>query len=552
MICRSLFTATMTTIWTLVDCSGMPDSVPQLGLELISTKASIEDGQLLTDEELNTAIRGFEEGGFQESKHAAGILSEGKMSKGAWDATSEYLFDLLEEASVVGTLDEDLPKAACKAARVIAKINSNTSVDPPLRTELGESLIRDGTGDEGNPWLTTAGTLLLSTAMDTGEYEPADEIAKRIAEHLLALSKNTDGTQEANLTAVGYGILGRTNNGDHAKTLVAESIDLREYLYRTESNLREGFLRFVARVAQEDPALLEPYTVELATHLRAESFAVRRDAARAFLALCDEVNWEALRPGVLTLNSPFERDGPTLPLFAIQFLQRVAQHNPEAVPQRVGDAFVKALQHDDRFTSVYGSEAAIQEDALTRATLFAAVETLAPEFPELADAVGNGVFDELERWPDEGVKLFVAAAAGCFVAVAPNVVGDRFIRLLIDDSGVGGQDGSTDTPLVANKSTKAAVSRFATRMAEFDGEKALSTADQLVTHAEDRGTPGHLDVVAVLLQIVHQKRDDDEVRRNFHDIIERVADTHEDEFLAWDEDVFDPELDQHSAPDDSE
>ncbi|KPN29267.1 hypothetical protein SY89_03501 [Halolamina pelagica] len=107
----------------------MPDSTPRLGLELISTKTSVDNGQLLTDDELETAIQGFEEGGYKEAKHAAGILSRGKMTEEVWGATHEHLFDLLEQAAA-GALDENLPRAACTAARVVAQTNTETSIDP--------------------------------------------------------------------------------------------------------------------------------------------------------------------------------------------------------------------------------------------------------------------------------------------------------------------------------------------------------------------------------------------------------------------------------------
>lgn len=359
--------------------SSIPDSTSRLGVELLSTKTSVDKGQLLTDNQLATAIRGFEEGGFKEAKHAAGIISRGKTTEEVWEATREHLLDVLEEASVVGSLDEDPPRAACQAARVVAKTSSNTSIDPPTKTNLGESLIRDGTSDDGNPWLTTAGIFLLSAAMETTDYDPADEFAKRIAEHLLAVSKKTDGTREANLAAAGYSVLGRMSEGDHARMLVAEGVDIRQYLLRTESNFGEGFVRFAARLAEEDPGFLEPYTVELATHLRADSYTVRRDAARAFAALCGEVDWETLRPGTITLDGPFENDGPMVPLFALQFLQRVAVHKPEVIPRQVGEAFVRALRRDEQFTSLYGSEGAIAEDMGARAMLFYVLETLDPD-----------------------------------------------------------------------------------------------------------------------------------------------------------------------------
>ncbi|KPN29268.1 hypothetical protein SY89_03502 [Halolamina pelagica] len=243
---------------------------------------------------------------------------------------------------------------------------------------MGESLVRDGTSGDGDPWLTAAGTLLLSAAIDAADYDPPDEIAKRIAEHLITLSKKADGTQEANLAAAGYGVLGRASGGDHARTLVAESIDLHQYLLRTESNLREGFLRFAARLANDDPARLEPYTVELATHLRTEAFPVRRDAARAFAALSGEVGWGSLQPGVRTLDGPFENDGPMFPLFAVRFLYQVADHDPEMVPERVGDAFTAAVRSDDRFRARYGHAAADESGVVARVILSTTLDALAP------------------------------------------------------------------------------------------------------------------------------------------------------------------------------
>ena len=521
----------------------MPDSTSRLGVELLSTKTSVDKGQLLTDNQLATAIRGFEEGGFKEAKHAAGIISRGKTTEEVWEATREHLLDVLEDASVVGPLDEDLPRAACQAARVVAKTSSNTSIDPPTKTDLGESLIRDGTSDDGSPWLTTAGIFLLSAAMETTDYDPADEFAKRIAEHLLALSKKTDGTREANLAAAGYSVLGRMSEGDHARILVAEGVDIRQYLLRTESNFREGFVRFAAQLAEEDPGLLEPYTVELATHLRADSYTVRRDAARAFAALCGEVDWETLRPGTITLDGPFENDGPIVPLFALQFLQRVAVHKPEVIPTQIGEAFARALRRDERFTSLYGSEGATAEDMGARAMLFYVLETLAPRFPELVEAAGDGVFDELLEQGEEEVTPLVSAAGGCFAAVDPEAVGDQFVQFLVDGLSADQETEPMDTSFKLDASTRTAVSRFITRMAEFEVDKALSTAERLVTLAERSETPEQLAVVGSVLLFAHQERDDDELATNFRGLFERVADGHEDDFPDWSDDVLEKEAD---------
>jgi hypothetical protein len=501
----------------------MPDSTPRHTLELISTKTSVDNGQLLTDDQLETAIQGFEEGGYKEAKHAAGILSRGKMTEEVWGATHEHLFDLIEQASAAGVLDENLPRAACTAARVVAQTNSETSIDPPVRTELGESLIRDGTSDVGDPWLTAAGTLLLSAAIDAADYDPSDEIAKRIAEHLLTLSKKTDGSQEANLAAAGYGVLGRASGGDHARTLVAESIDLHQYLLRTEPNLREGFLRFAARLANDDPTRLEPYTVELATHLRADAFPVRRDAARAFAALSGEIDWESLQPGVHTLDGAFENDGPMFPLFAVRFLHQVADHDPEIVSERVGDAFTAAVRSDDRFTTRYGHAAAAESGVVSRVILSTTLESLAPRFPTLVDAAGDGVFDELLNRDDEDTQLFVAALGGCFAAVDPDAVGEEFLQYLGDGISQGEQDTPLDSLSDPDRAIGPAVDRFLTRMREFDAERALSTADRLVTLADATETSDRLQVVGALLLLANRKRDDDDLATNFQSVIDRVT-----------------------------
>ena len=510
----------------------MPDSTPRLGLDLISTKTSVDDGQLLTDDQLETVVRGFEEGGFKEAKHAAGILSRGKTTEEVWGVTQEHLFDLLEQASTVGELDENLPRAACKAARVVAQANSDASVDPPIRTDLGESLIRDGTSSGDDPWLTAAGTLLLSAAMDAADYDPPDAIAKRIAEHLLALSKKTEGSREANLAAAGYGVLGRMSGGDHARTLVSESIDLHQYLLRTESNLREGFLRFAARLAEDDPACLEPYTVELAIHLRAAAYTVRRDAARAFAALCGETDRETIQPGVRTLDGPFENDGPMLPLFALKFMHHAADHDPELVPERVGDTFTAAVRGDERFTQLYGSAAAAENAVLSRAVLFPVLESLAPRFPALVDAAGDGVFNELLNRNDEDVELFVAAVGGCFAAVDPDAVGEEFVKYLAGGIPNGGQDGSMDSLSDADAPIRPAIRRFVTRMGEFEADRALSTANRLVTLADSGGAPEQ-NLVGSLLLLAHRERDDDELASNFQYVIERATSDNDGDGGDW-------------------
>lgn len=516
----------------------MPDSTPRLGLDLMSTKTSVDDGQLLSDDQLETAVRGFEEGGFKESKHAAGILLRGKTTEEVWGATQEYLFDLLEQASTVEDHEENLPRATCKAARVVAQANSDASIDPPMRTDLGESLIRGGTGGGGDPWLTAAGTILLSAAMDAADYDPPDEIAKRIAEHLLALSKKTEGTRESNLAAAGYGVLGRMSGGDHARTLVAESIDFHQYLLRTEPNLREGFVRFAARIAEDDPGCLEPYTVELAIHLRAETYTVRRDAARAFTALGGETDWETLHPGVRTLDGPFNNDGPMLPLFALKFLRQVADHDPELIPERVGDAFVNAVRSDDRFTKLYGSAAAAEDGVLSRAILFSALESLAPRFPALVEAAGDGVFDELLHRDDEEIELFASAVGGGFAAVGPDAVGEEFVQYLVDGTAQEEHDGPVDSLSDADASVRPAVGRFVTRMGEFDVDRALATADRLVTLADAEATPERPSLVGSLLLLADRERDDDELTSNFQSIIERVASDHDGDIDGWGEDVL--------------
>jgi hypothetical protein len=501
----------------------MSDPTTRLGLELLSIKPAVDDGHPLTDGQLETAMRGFEEGGVEEAKHAVGILSRGRMTEEVWGATHGHLFDLLERASVGGAPDGELPRAACAAARVVAQTNAETPIDPPVRTALGESLIRDGTGDGGDPWLTAAGTLLVSTAIDAAEYDPPEGIAKRIAEHLLAVSKRTEGAREANLAAAGYGVLGRTSGGDHARTLVARSIDLQRYLLRTEPNLREGFLRFVARLAEDDPGCLEPYTVDLAVHLRAETVAVRRDAARAFAALCGETDWEVLHPGVRTLDGPFENEAPVRPVFALNFLHQVATRDPGVVPERVGDAFTDAVRSDDRFTELYGSAAAAENGVLSRGLLFPVLESLAPRFPALVEAAGGGVFDELSTRDDEDIEPFVAATAGCFAAVDPDTVGETFVRYIADTLPDGAQDGAPDGLPDDGTVVRPMIGRFVARMGEFDAEKALATADRLVALADAAGTPERPRAVGSLLRRADRERDDSELRTNFGSVIERVA-----------------------------
>lgn len=535
---------------TLTHRSGMPDFTPPLGLDLMSIKTSVDDGQLLTDEQLETVVRGFEEGGFKEARHAAGIISRGKITDEVWETTHQYLFDLLERASTGGTLDGDLSRAACKAARVVAQANSDASVEPSIPSDLGESLIRDGTSSDGDPWLTTAGTLLVSAAMDAADYETPDEIAKRIAEHLLALWKKTEGTREANLAAAGYSVLGRMSGGDHARSLVAESIDHHQYLLRTEPNLREGFLRFAARLAEDDPASLEPYAVELATHLRASSFAVRRDAARAFAALSGDIDWEALKPGVHTLDGPFENDGPMFPLFALNFLHQVAEHDPDIIPERVGDAFIRAVRDDERFVEAYGSATAAENGALSRAILFPVLESLAPRFPALVDAAGDGVFNELLSRDDEDVDHFVAAVGGSFAAIDPDAVGEKFVQYLAGTVPQSEQERSMDGHSDVDAPVRPAVSRFVTRMSEFKMERALSTGDRFVTLANERGITEQ-NVVGLLLLLVDRERDDDELASNFQSVIERATSEIDGDARGWADDLLEGESDDSVARFDS-
>lgn len=527
---QSLFRTEMTVMQVLAHRTDMPDSMAQLGLKLVSTKIAVDEGQLLTDDQLDTVRRGFEEGSFKESKHAAEIVSKSKMTKEVWGVTSRYIYDILDRASTAGTLGEDLPKAACTAARTVAKTSSNTSIEPVIQTDLGESLVRHGTSDGGNPWLTTAGVLLLSAGMDTADYDPSEEITKRVAEHLLSVSKKTDKTREANLAAAGYSMLGRTSGGDHARTLVSESIEIGQYLRRTEPNLRKGFVRFVARLAEESPSLLEPYTVELAPHLRAESFAVIRDAARAFSALCGEVDWVALQPGVLTLDGAFENDGPMIPVFALKFLHQVAEHDREFVPTRVGDTFTTALNHDERFMSRYGCEENTDDGLLSRPILFGVLSALAPQFPKLVEVTGNEVFEELLDRPNEKIESFVSRAGGCFTAVNPNVVGEQFIQFLVEGVSTGDQQGPMEAPY-DDALVQSAIQKFVTEMSEFEEDKALTTANRLVTLAKESEGCGQLFIVGSVLLMVHQERGDDELETNFQYVFERITDSHEGEFI---------------------
>ncbi|KPN29269.1 hypothetical protein SY89_03503 [Halolamina pelagica] len=60
-------------------------------------------------------------------------------------------------------------------------------------------------------------------------------------------------------------------------------------------------------------------------------------------------------------------------------------------------------------------------------------------------------------------------------------------------------------------------------MGEFDVDRALSTADRLVTLAEGTETPAQLHVVGGLLLLANRERDDDDLATNFQSVIDPVA-----------------------------
>ncbi|MCU4744199.1 hypothetical protein [Natronoglomus mannanivorans] len=509
----------------------MSRSKSQLGLRLLSIKAELDNGQLLTDDQLDDVIRGFEKGGIKEAKHAAGIISKAHISEEVWKATSEYLIELVEEAEVVSELDQDLSKAAYTAARVIAKMTSQTDIKVSNKTDLGESLVQMGTDDKGDPWLTAAGTLLLSPAMAEHDYEPPSGICKRIAEHLLALSRNLEGWREADLAAAGYLILGRADDCEHARQLVAESVDVREYLLRPEPNLQEGFLRFAGRLAEERPEVLVPYTIELATNLRADSFPVRRDAARAFAALSDAEKWESVLPGAYTLDGVLENEGPVAPIHALEFLYELADRAPEVLPDRVVEAFIRAIREDDRFTALYGDQETELQELPFRIALYCVFETLAPTFPEIVDAGGEGVVAELKNRDRAELESFVPAVGGVFAALDPDSVGEVFLEFLLE--GVPSVETDNEISFDPDEATKTAMNQFANQVGDLNAAEAVSACDYFLDEAvETDGSREYL-IIGALLLLAHQKRGDDELRSSLEESLQEFEPSEVNALAEW-------------------